>query len=56
MNKIEIEKIEKIIGIKFTKILEQAFIHKSVSKAIEINNERLEFLGDRVLGLVIAGT
>ena len=47
MNKIEIEKIEKIIGIKFNKkkILEQAFIHKSVSKAIEINNERLEFLG-----------
>ena len=57
MNKIEIEQIEKIIGIKFNKkkILEQAFTHKSVSKAIEINNERLEFLGDRVLGLVIAG-
>ena len=56
MNKIEIEQIEKIIGIKFNKkkILEQAFTHKSVSKAIEINNERLEFLGDRVLGLVIA--
>ena len=56
MNKIEIEQIEKIIGIKFNKkkILEQAFTHKSVSKAIEINNERLEFLGDRVLGLVIS--
>ncbi len=56
MNKIEIEQIEKIIGVKFNKkkILEQAFIHKSVSKEIEINNERLEFLGDRVLGLVIA--
>ena len=56
MNKIQIEQIEKIIGVKFNKkkILEQAFIHKSVSKEIEINNERLEFLGDRVLGLVIA--
>jgi len=57
MNKNKIEKIEKILGVKFNdkKILQQAFVHKSVSKEILVNNERLEFLGDRVLGLSIAG-
>jgi len=51
-----IDQIEKILGIKFSNkiLLEQAFTHKSKSINIGRNNERLEFLGDRVLGLVIA--
>ena len=46
--------IEKIINIKFNNksLLLNSFIHKSFDK--EINNEKLEFLGDRVLGLVIS--
>ena len=47
-------KFEKIIGIKFEnkKILLQSLTHKSYSK--KSNNEKLEFLGDRVLGLIIS--
>ena len=47
-------KFEKIIGIKFEnkKILLQSLTHKSYSK--KNNNEKLEFLGDRVLGLIIS--
>ena len=57
MKPSEIDQIEKILGIKFSdrSLIEQAFTHKSKSMSISKNNERLEFLGDRVLGLVIAG-
>ena len=46
--------LEKKIGIKFRNknILLQCLTHKSFS-AIK-NNEKLEFLGDRVLGLIIS--
>ena len=46
--------LEKILQIKFKnkKILEKSLIHKSLDPIN--NNEKLEFLGDRVLGLVIA--
>lgn len=56
MKPSEIDQIEKILGIKFSdrSLIEQAFTHKSKSMSISKNNERLEFLGDRVLGLVIA--
>ncbi len=56
MKNNEINQLEKILNIKFTNkiLLKQAFTHKSKSINISINNERLEFLGDRVLGLVIA--
>ena len=56
MKSSEINQIEKILSIKFSNkiLLKQAFTHKSKSVNININNERLEFLGDRVLGLVIA--
>ena len=49
-----INKIEKTIKIKFNNknLLLKSFIHKSFDK-IE-NNEKLEFLGDRVIGLVLA--
>jgi ribonuclease-3 len=52
----KISDVENIIGIKFLnkKILSQALVHKSYSNDSNINNETLEFLGDRVLGLVLA--
>ena len=34
--------------------MEEALTHASARKSSKVNNERLEFLGDRVLGLVIA--
>jgi ribonuclease-3 len=47
--------LEENLGYTFKnkKLLEQALTHSSLSSTQE-NNERLEFLGDRVLGLVIA--
>lgn len=50
----KILELQEIIKIKFNdiKILEKSLIHKSFNK-IE-NNEKLEFLGDRVLGLVLS--
>ena len=54
MMKINYQTLEKRIKVFFKNknLLTQALTHKSYSK--EINNEKLEFLGDRVLGLVIA--
>jgi ribonuclease-3 len=52
---------EERIGIDFrdTGLLEQVFIHTSYShenpEYVNINNERLEFLGDSVLNFVISG-
>ena len=45
-------KLEKAIGYTFNdpKLLRQALSHRSIDGD---NNERLEFLGDSVLGLVI---
>ena len=49
-----IKDIEKKIKIKFEnkKLLKESLTHKSFSK--EFNNEKLEFLGDRVIGLVLS--
>lgn len=51
-----LSKLEQKIGIKFKDktLLEKSLIHKSNNSAD--NNEKLEFLGDRVLGLVLANT
>tara|TARA_B100001063_G_scaffold242572_1_gene271463 strand:+ start:454 stop:1119 length:666 start_codon:yes stop_codon:yes gene_type:complete len=48
------KELEKIIKYNFKKfaLLEKALTHKSFNN--NINNEKLEFLGDRVLGLVIS--
>lgn len=52
--KINYSNLEKRINIKFKNqnLLVQALTHKSFDT--NKNNEKLEFLGDRVLGLVIA--
>ena len=51
---IKIREIEKILKYNFKKttLLETALTHKSFNN--NFNNEKLEFLGDRVLGLVIS--
>jgi len=54
----ELGKIEKTIGVKFKnkKLLQQAFIHRSYlneNKEFGEHNERLEFLGDAILELVV---
>ena len=52
--KIDYSNLEKKINIKFKdrKILIKSLTHKSFDKIN--NNEKMEFLGDRVLGLIIA--
>lgn len=48
--------LEKILGYKFNdqSLLAQALVHSSYSSNLNENYERLEFLGDRVLGINIA--
>ena len=52
--KINYQTLEKKINFKFkdSKLLAQCLTHKSYNS--NDNNEKIEFLGDRVLGLVIA--
>ena len=52
--KINYQNLEKKINFKFknNNLLIQSLTHKSYNT--NINNEKIEFLGDRVLGLVIA--
>lgn len=49
-----LEQVQKTINCQFndSAILQQALTHRSVHKSK--NNERLEFLGDSILGLVIS--
>jgi len=50
----KINDFQNIIGIKFkdTNLLKRCLVHKSYD--YKTNNEKLEFLGDRVLGLVLS--
>ena len=54
MNKINYKNLEKKLKLNFKnkELLVQSLTHKSFSS--NLNNEKIEFLGDRVLGLVIA--
>ncbi len=54
--KIDYQSLEKKIRINFKNksLLVKSLTHKSFNK--ENNNEKIEFLGDRVLGLVMAKT
>ena len=49
-----IHKFEKDLKIKFKNksLIIEALTHKSANQ--KINNEKLEFLGDRVLGLILS--
>jgi ribonuclease-3 len=51
-----LNKLEQLIGVKFKdkELLKKSLIHKSHNNSD--NNEKLEFLGDRVLGLNLAKT
>ena len=51
-----INKLEQKINYNFNDkgLLEEALTHSSFKSKSNSNQERLEFLGDRVLGLVIA--
>ncbi len=55
MDAAVIKKCQAIIGYKFKtlKLLETALTHSSVAATRAKSNERMEFLGDSVLGLVI---
>lgn len=54
----DIEELEKILGINFKNVnlLKLALTHKSwsVQNKVDANNERLEFLGDSVLSVIVA--
>lgn len=52
----EVQAFADRLGHRFARpeLLVQALTHGSVSSATRADNQRLEFLGDRVLGLVIA--
>ncbi len=54
MSKNKINEIQNKLKIKFSNLnlLKQSLVHKSYDS--KINNEKLEFLGDRVLGLVLS--
>ena len=50
----KLKTFQNIIKVKFKdlELLKEAFIHKSYDS--NKNNEKLEFLGDRVLGLILS--
>jgi len=58
MDEEVLQKIEQVIGYQFSNrdLLCQAFTHSSVVDNRLLSNERLEFLGDSVLALVICQT
>jgi len=52
--KLDLNKFQKSINVKFQdkNLLKKSLTHKSINKTY--NNEQLEFLGDRVIGLVLS--
>ena len=55
MDKRKLQQLQVLLGYQFknTDILIEAFTHASVAEDRLVSNERLEFLGDSVLALVI---
>jgi ribonuclease-3 len=54
---VDFKNLEQILGYQFKnqKLLEQAFLHASAIEGVSHQSyERMEFLGDRILGLVVA--
>jgi len=58
MEKETLQQIEQIIGYKFSNhnLLRKAFTHSSAVENRFLSNERLEFLGDSILAVVICKT
>lgn len=56
MKRTPLARLESVLEYRFSEpaLLEQALTHPSASSAARPDNQRLEFLGDRVLGLIIA--
>jgi ribonuclease III len=58
MDSINISELENLVGSKFNniEIIILAFTHKSyaIEKGFKVDNERLEFLGDSVLSLIVS--
>ena len=52
----ELRAFSERLGYEFSRpeLLQRALTHGSISTATRPDNQRLEFLGDRVLGLTIA--
>jgi len=55
MEESDIEQIEQILDVRFSdrSLLRQIFTHSSVVDNRLLSNERLEFFGDSILGMVI---
>jgi len=51
-----VERLQGVLGHRFARpeLLLRALTHPSAATAARQNNQRLEFLGDRVLGLIVA--
>jgi ribonuclease-3 len=58
MDESVLQQIEQILGYKFSdrSLLAKAFCHSSAVDSRFLSNERLEFLGDAVLGVVVCRT
>ncbi|MEO1091223.1 MAG: ribonuclease III [Pseudomonadota bacterium] len=50
------ERLEAVLGYRFgdRRLMDRALVHRSAGTPTRRDNERLEFLGDRVLGLAVA--
>ena len=55
MESSRLEEIEQVIGYRFNnpELLETALTHASISETRLTSNERLEFLGDAILGMIV---
>ena len=58
MRRQPLEPLMEVLGHRFADpaLLEQALTHPSAASTARPDNQRLEFLGDRVLGLIMAET
>lgn len=56
MKRTDLTELARHLSHRFAKpdLLEQALTHPSAASASRADNQRMEFLGDRVLGLVVA--
>ena len=53
---VALDRLATVLGHRFAEpaLLEQAVTHPSATSPARPDNQRLEFLGDRVLGLIVA--